>query len=119
MPVTCADKPSVLRVSYIAFEDEVIRREAICFMQPNSRGQIDILYSHHTDYHRPSESGGWEKRQQFKMPLSPAVTAEITSRVLFEFWNAFGLNVKDLPRGVASVPVPEQQLQGGVKLARY
>lgn len=119
MPVTCTETPKVLRVDYIAYQDDSIRREAVCFMQPTGNGQIDILYSHHIDYHKPSESGPWEKRQEFKMPLSPTLVSEITSRVLYEFWNAFGLNVRDLPRGTAKVPVPELLLEGGIKLGKY
>ena len=53
------------------------------------------------------------------MPLSPTLVSEITSRVLYEFWNAFGLNVRDLPRGTAKVPVPELLLEGGIKLGKY
>jgi hypothetical protein len=116
LPITCTETPHVLRVGYTAFEDDFIRREAVCFLKSNQQsGQLEIFYSHHTDFTRPSESGPWVKTQDFKVPLSPVLISEITSRVLYEFWNAFGLTVRDLPAGIIKVPIAEQQLQGGTK----
>lgn len=119
MPVTCTSAPRMLRVSYIAFEDEFVRREVVCFLQPTGKGQIDILYSHHVDYSRPTEKGSWDSRNEFKLPLSKSVVAEISSHVLHEFWDAFGFRVRDLARGKETpVPVPVAQLEGGVQFGR-
>lgn len=116
LPITCTETPHILRVGYTSFEDDFIRREAVCFLKSNPQsGQLEIFYSHHVDFQRPSESGPWVKTQDFKVPLSPILVSEITSRVLYEFWNAFGLTVRDLPPGLVKVPAAEQQLQGGVK----
>ncbi len=115
MPITCTDTPKVLRVAYTAFEDDFIRREVVCFLQPNVKGMIDILYSHHVDFHRPTETGPWEAKQHFKMPITRSNMSEISSHVMHEFWSAFGFNVKNLVRGTIKTPLAEEQLEGGVK----
>lgn len=113
MPITCTNTRGLLRVSYIAFEDDFIKREATCYLRPNIKGEMEILYSHHTDFHRDNEGGPWDAKQQFKMPLSKTNVSEISSHVMHEFWDAFGFTVHDLPRD-ARMPTPEPQLQGGV-----
>ena len=116
MPVTCTDTPKVLRVTYTAFEDDFTRREVVCFLQPNPRGQINILYSHHMDSTRGSDSGPWDGKHQFKLPLSKSTMSEISSHVMHEFWDAFGFNVKDLARdSKLFVPIAEVQMEGGIK----
>ena len=117
VPITCTDTPKVLRVVYTAFEDDFVRREVICYLQPNTTGMIDILYSHHLDYHRPTETGPWEDKHQFKLPLNRSMMSEISSHVMHEFWSAFGFTVKNLVRGVGNSPIPEERLEGGVKFA--
>jgi hypothetical protein len=111
--VTCASTPGVLRVVYTAYEDETDKREAVCFLRPTDTGQIDILYSHHTDYQRPSDKGPWQVTD-FKMVLSPALMAEISSNVMHEFWNAFGCRIRDLPKGM-DVPAPYIDFGGVTK----
>jgi hypothetical protein len=111
--VTCASTPGVLRVVYTAYEDETEKREAVCFLRPTDTGQIDILYSHHIDYNRPGNKGQWETHE-FKMGLSPALLAEISANVMYEFWNAFGCRVKDLPKGM-DVPAPYIDFGGVTK----
>jgi hypothetical protein len=119
MPVTCTSTPKVLRVDYLVFEDEIIRREAVCYLRPTAKGKIDILYSHHIDHHRVSESAPWEHAQTFKMQLTPALMSDVTGHVIYEFWSAFGMTVRDLPwDGTIDVRHPEPQLQGSVKFAR-
>lgn len=119
MSVTCTPVPKVLRVTYTSFSDDFIRREAVCFLRPNSKGSIDIMYSHHVDHIRTEANGTWEQTQNFKMELSKATVSEISSHVMHEFWNAFGFNVLDLPRvndlEGKLLPQPEKQLAGGLK----
>lgn len=116
--VTCTDQPGVLRVAYTAFEDDDIKREAVCYLQPLPTGQIEILYSHHSDFHRPTKTGAWENVQDFKIPLTASLRSEIYGHVLHEFGNAFGFKIRELTRKVAQVPVPESELSGGVKFSR-
>ncbi len=116
--ITCASVPGVLRVVYKAYEDESEKREAVCYLTPTENGQIDILYSHHTDYHRPSDKGPWQVHD-FKMVLSPSLIAEITSNVMHEFWSAFGCRIRDLPKGM-DVPTPHISFGGETKFdAKY
>ncbi len=116
MPVTCTSVPRVLRVSYIAFEDDFVRREVVCFIQPTGQGPIDIMYSHHVDYSRPTVKGSWDSRNAFKLPLSKSVIAEISSHVLHEFWHEFGFKVRDMPYDrTKPIPVPDNLLEGGVQ----
>jgi hypothetical protein len=105
----------MLRVMFVTFEDDMNKREAVCYLRPTDNGQIDILYSHHTDYTRPGPVGQWEPPVIFKMALSPSLISEISANVMYEFWNAFGHRVSDLPQGTG-VPAPEKQYgSDGVK----
>jgi hypothetical protein len=111
--ITCSALPGVLRVEYTAYEDDTERRRAVCFLRPTDTGQIDILYSHHIDQNRPGDKGPWQTHE-FKMALSPALLAEISANVMYEFWNAYGFRVKDLPKGL-DVPTPYIDFGGETK----
>ena len=114
MPVTCTNQPRVLRVVYTAFEDEYSKREVVCYMEPDQNGQIDIFYSHHTDYERPDYKGPWGVPHNFTLELSAFLISEISANVMYQFWPTFGMKVRALPKG-KSLPYVEKELNGDIK----
>lgn len=115
MAVTCTKNPRMLRVTYTAFEDEELKREVICYVEPDDDGQITIYYSHNQDSQRVDAKSPWGAPREFILELSNRVlVSEINVNVLSQLHGAFGFRVMPLTRA-QNVAVGERGVSGEVK----
>jgi hypothetical protein len=109
--VTATVVPSMVRVGFPVKKSETERVEVVCFVRPESTGELGIYYDGHYWYSRDTPTQDWQHKARFRQDVTTLLASQIRTNVMLELWSAFGSKVQSVPEDVNTVEELDRALR--------